>query len=69
MLNFETTVDTVAAVQTKFVETFVTNKKIQADMIKLVEANADFAKVTYKGTVQLAETAVKNFNELVYKKA
>jgi len=34
----------------------------------LLDSQASFAKTTYKNSVELAETAVKNFNELVYSK-
>jgi hypothetical protein len=69
MFTFESVIDTVSGAQKSFVETYVTDKKVQADVVKLVEAQAKFAKTTYKNTVELTETAVKNFNELVYKKA
>ena len=69
MFTFDAIIDTVKGAQTKFVETYVTDKKVQADLVKLVETQATFTKTTYNNTLELAQTAVKNINELVYKKA
>lgn len=69
MFTFESIVDTVNGAQTKVVETLVTDKKIQGELIKLLDAQAKFAKTSFKNTVELAEIATKNFNELMFKKA
>ena len=69
MFKFDSIVDTVKSAQTQFVETYVTDKKVQAEVVKLIDAQAAFAKTSYNNTLELAQTAVKNFNELVYKKA
>jgi hypothetical protein len=69
MFTFDTIIDTVKGAQTKFVETYVTDKKVQAEVTKLIDAQAAFTKTTYTNTLELAQSAVKNFNELVYKKA
>jgi hypothetical protein len=66
MFKFDSIVDTVTSAQTKFVETYVTNKEVQAELVKLVETQANFTKSTYNNTLELAQTAVKNFNEVVY---
>ena len=68
MFTFESIIDTVTGAQTKFVETYVTDKKVKAEVTKLIEAQAAFTKTTYTNTLELAQTAVKNFNELVYSK-
>jgi hypothetical protein len=68
MFTFDTIIDTVKGAQTKFVETYVTDKKVQAEVTKLIDAQAAFTKTTYTNTLELAQTAVKNFNELVYSK-
>jgi hypothetical protein len=65
MFTFDSIIDTVTGAQKTFVETFVTDKKVQAEVVKLVDAQAKFAKTTYKNTLELAETAVKNFNDSV----
>ena len=69
MFTFESIIDTVTGAQTKFVETYVTDKKVKAEVTKLIDAQAAFTKTTYTNTLELAQSAVKNFNELVYKKA
>jgi len=68
MFTFESIVDTTKGAQTKFVETYVTDKKVQAEMVKLIEAQAAFTKTTYKNTLDLAQTAAKNFSDVVYSK-
>ena len=68
MFTFESIIDTVTGAQTKFVETYVTDKKVKAEITKLIDAQAAFTKTTYTNTLDLAQTAVKNFNELVYSK-
>jgi predicted hydrolase (HD superfamily) len=69
MFTFESIIDTVTGAQTKFVETYVTDKKVKAEIVKVIDAQAAFTKTTYTNTLELAQSAVKNFNELVYKKA
>jgi hypothetical protein len=68
MFTFESIIDTVKGAQTQFVETYVTDKKVKAEVVKLIEAQATFTKTTYTNTLELAQTAVKNFNEVVYSK-
>lgn len=63
MFSFDSMVDTVSGAQAKFVETFVVDKKIQTELVKLVEAQAKFTKTTYKNSLEAAENAVKYFNE------
>ena len=63
MFTFESIVDTVTGAQTKFVETFVVDKKVQTELVKLVEAQSKFTKTAYKTTSEATETAVKHFNE------
>ena len=65
MFTFESIIYTVTGAQTKFVETYVTDKKVQSELVKLIEAQSKFAKTSYKNTLEVAETAVKNFNESV----
>jgi hypothetical protein len=68
MFTFDSIVDTVTGAQTKFVETLVTDKKVKAEVVKLIEAQAAFTKTTYNNSLEIAQSAVKNFNELVYTK-
>ena len=68
MFTFESIVDTVTGAQTKFVETYVTDKTTQKNLVKLLDSQATLTKTTYNNTVELAQTAVKNFSDVIYKK-
>jgi hypothetical protein len=68
MFTFESIIDTVTGAQNKFVETYVTDKTTQKNLVKLLDSQATFTKTTYNNTLELAQTAVKNFNDVVYKK-
>jgi hypothetical protein len=68
MFTFDSIVDTVQSAQTKFVETYVTDKKLQAEMVKLTEAQAKFAKGSYQTTLSIAQAVFKNASDVVYAK-
>jgi hypothetical protein len=68
MFTFDSIVDTTKSAQTKFVETFVTNDTVKTELVKLIDTQSAFAKTTYNNSLELAQTAAKNFNELVYAK-
>ena len=68
MFTFESIIDTVTGAQTKFVDTYVTDKKVKAEVTKLIEAQAAFTKTTYNNTLELAQSAYKNFSDVVYSK-
>jgi hypothetical protein len=63
--SFDTIIDTVQGAQTKFVETYVTDKKIQAELVKLAEAQAKFIKGSYQTSLSLAEAVYKTTNDAV----
>jgi hypothetical protein len=63
--SFDTIIDTITGAQTKFVETYVTDKKIQAELVKLTEAQAKFAKGSYQTTLSIAEAVFKTANDTV----
>ena len=69
MFTFESIIDTVTGAQTKFVETYVTDKKVKAEVTNLIQAQAAFTKTTYNNSLEIAQTAMKNLNDIVYKKA
>jgi hypothetical protein len=69
MFTFDSIIDTVTGAQTKFVDTYVTDKKVKAEVTKLIEAQATFTKTTYNNSLEIAQTAMKNLNDIVYKKA
>ena len=68
MFTFNSIVDTVQGAQTKFVETYVTDKKLQSELVKLTEAQAKFAKGSYETTLSLAQAVYKSATDAVYAK-
>jgi len=66
--SFETIVDTVSGAQKSFVETYVTDKKIQAELVKLTEAQAKFVKGSYQTSLSLAQAFYKSATEAVQAK-
>ena len=68
MFSFDSIVDTVQGAQTKFVETYVADKKLQAELVKLTEAQAKFAKGSYETTLSLAQAVYKSASDAVYAK-
>jgi hypothetical protein len=66
---FNQIIDSVQNAKKQFVSTFVTDKKFQADLIKLVDAQTEFAKGQVNTTLSIAEALVKNASDAVYKKA
>ncbi len=61
-------IDGVQNAKKTFVNTFVTNDKFKAELIKLVDAQTEFAKGQIKTTLSIAEALVKNASDSVYKK-
>jgi hypothetical protein len=61
-------IDGVQNAKKTFVNTFVTNDKFKAELIKLVDAQTEFAKGQIKTTLSIAEALVKNASDAVYKK-
>ena len=68
MFTFDSIVDTVKGAQTKFVETYVKDKKLQTETVKLIQAQADFAKNSYQTTLSIAQTVFKGVSDTVYSK-
>ena len=46
MFTFESIIDTVTGAKTTLVETYVTDKKVKAEVTNLIEAQAAFTKTT-----------------------
>jgi hypothetical protein len=68
MFTFDSIVDTVAGAQTKFVETYVTDKNLKSEMVKLTEAQAKFAKGSYQTTLSIAQAVYKTATDTIYAK-
>jgi hypothetical protein len=52
----------------QIVNTFVTNETFKKELIKLVDAQTEFAKGQVKTTLAIAEAFVKNASAAVYNK-
>ena len=66
--SFETIIDTVQGAQKSFVETYVTDKKLQVELVKMTEAQAKFAKGSYQTTLSIAQAVYKSAQEAVQTK-
>jgi hypothetical protein len=60
---FNQVIDTVQNGKKQFVNTFVTDKKFQAELIKLVDAQTEFTKSQVQSTLNIAEALAKNAKE------
>jgi hypothetical protein len=69
MFTLDYAIDSVQNAKKTFVNTFVTDAKFKAELIKLVDAQTEFAKGQVKTTLSIAEAFVKNASDAVYKKA
>ncbi len=69
MFTLDFAIDSVQNAKKTFVNTFVTDDKFKAELIKLVDAQTEFAKGQVKTTLSIAEAFVKNASDAVYKKA
>ena len=69
MFTFDSIIDSVQTAKKTFVNTFVTDAKFKAELVKLVDAQTEFAKGQVKTTLSIAEAFVKNASDAVYKKA
>lgn len=69
MFTFDSIIDSVQGAKKTFVNTFVSDAKFKAELIKLVDAQTEFAKGQVKTTLSIAEAFYKNASDAVYKKA
>jgi hypothetical protein len=68
MFTFDSFIDSVQTAKKTFVNTFVTDAKFKAELVKLVDAQTEFAKGQVKTTLSIAEAFVKNASNAVYTK-
>ena len=68
MFTVDSIIDSVQNAKKQFVTTFVTNESFKAELIKLVDAQTEFAKGQVKTTISIAEAFVKNASNAVYAK-
>jgi hypothetical protein len=63
MFSFDSIIDAVQNGKKQVVSTFVTDKKFQAELNKLIDAQAEFAKGQVQSTLSIAEALAKNAKE------
>ena len=61
-------IDGVQNAKKQFVNQFVTNEAFKKELIKLVDAQTEFAKGQFKTTLSIAEAIVKNVTTTAYSK-
>ena len=61
-------IESVQSAKKQFVNTFITNESFKAELIKLVDAQTEFAKGQVKTTLSIAEAFIKNASDAVYSK-
>lgn len=64
---FNQFIDAVQGTKKQIVNTFITDDKFKAELIKLVDAQTEFAKGQVTTTLSIAEAFYKNANEAIKK--
>lgn len=62
-------IDSIQNAKKQFVNTFVTNESFKKELVKLVDAQTEFAKGQSKTTLAIAEAFYKNATNSIYAKA
>ena len=65
MFTTDFIIDSVQNAKKQIVNTFITDANFKTELVKLVDAQTDFAKGQIKTTLAIAEAFVKNFNDAV----
>ena len=60
---FNQVIDALQNSKKQVVSTFVTDKKFQAELTKLIEAQTEFTKSQVQSTLSIAEALAKNAKE------
>jgi hypothetical protein len=68
MFNTDTIIDGVQNAKKQVVNQFVTSDSFKKELIKLIDAQTEFAKGQVKTSLQIAEAIVKNASSAVYSK-
>lgn len=65
---FNQFIDAVQSSKKQFVNTFISNESFKSELIKLVDAQTEFAKGQVKTTLSIAEAFYKNASDAIYAK-
>lgn len=66
MFTPDSIIDSVQSAKKTLVTTFIKDDKFKAELVKLVDAQTEFAKGQIKTTLAIAEALVKNAGKAVY---
>jgi hypothetical protein len=66
MFTPETIIDSVQNAKKQVVNTFVTDDKFKKELVKLIDAQTEFAKGQVKATLSISEALVKNASTAFY---
>lgn len=61
-------INSVQTVKKQIVNTYITDAKFKEDLIKLIDAQAEFARGQVKTTLSIAEAFIKNASDAFYAK-
>ena len=61
-------IESVQNAQKKIVDTVVTNDSFKKELVKLIDAQAKFAKTQYTTSIEVAQAFWKNATDVVYAK-
>ena len=68
MFTPEAIIDSVQNAKKQFVNAVVTNENFKKELVKLIDAQTEFAKGQVKTTLSIAEVCYKNASDAFYKK-
>lgn len=68
MFTPEYYIDSVQSARKKFVETYVTHEQFKKELVKLIDAQTEFAKGQVKLALSITETFYKNASDVIYAK-
>jgi len=66
MFTADTIIDSVQDAKKKFVTTFVTDESFKTELVKLVDAETQFAKNQTKTSLEIAQNFWKNTTNIFY---
>ena len=67
MFTSDTIIDSIQNGKKQIVNTFVQDDKFKAELIKLVDAQTEFAKGSFKSSLAIAQALIKNATDNCYK--
>ena len=66
-INQDTIIESIQDGKKQIVNTFVTDAKFKAELIKLIDAQTSFTKGSVKSSMDIAQAFIKNTSDTFYK--